>query len=253
LGNFIGSENMNSFQAFLYKFFSYPCLILIGGRWKTGKTDFALFVSEHLTRIPYKNPDEFLITEVASNIETYGKYPFIHDLLSLKQWLYSSNKRKLYILDEASEHFSSRTSMSSKNVAFTQLIPEISKAHARLLIIGHQLSNVDKTLTDNTYCRGVFIKTSLKTAQFFSDLVNHPIVFKDVPPTSIKFDPYAIAPFTEKPVGKAIFKDQDKQVLWEWCHGKSFRSLGLHPMQLNRLLRKYIKISLENDVHTSHS
>lgn len=246
----------NKWEYVLRKLFGQPSLVLIGGAWKTGKTDFALKISEDLRRIPFKetesDPDKKLIEEVASNIETFGTYPMISDLVSLRQWLYSNNKRKLFIFDEASEHLPGRRAMSSKNVGFIQLIPEISKAHARLIVIGHQLLKIDQTLLDETYCRGAFIKLDLKKAQLISHLFQAPIVFKDIPPTTIKFDPYAIAPFTEKPSGKLFFKDTDKQLLWDWVNGKSIKQLNIHPMQLNRLVRKYIRNSLENEFHLSH-
>jgi hypothetical protein len=232
-------------------------MVLIGGIWKSGKTDFALKISEDLKHIPYKvtenDPDKKLIEQVASNIETFGTYPLISDLISLRQWLYDSPKRKLYILDEASEHLSSRRSMSSKNVGFVELIPEISKAHGRLIVIGHQLLRVDSTLRDETYCRGAFIKLTLKKAQLISPILNHTYQFNNILPTNVKFDPYAIAPFTEKPQGSIFFKDSDRQLLWNWVNGKSIKELGVHPMQLNRIVRKYIANSLENEPHLSHT
>jgi len=244
----------NKWHYVLHKLFDYPSIVLIGGKWKTGKTDFALFIAETLLKLPYGQGGGTMITEVASNIETNRKdFQYIFDLVSLRRWLYGSNKRKLYIFDEASEHLPSRRAMASKNVNFIQLIPEISKAHGRMIVIGHQLLTIDKTLLDDVWCRGVFIKINLKKAELFSSLFIQPFVFSDIPPTSIKFDPYSIAPFQEMPSGKLIFKDKDKQVLWEWSNGKSVKALGLHAMQLNRLLRKYIRNSLENDFHISHT
>jgi hypothetical protein len=219
---------------------------VIGGAWKTGKTDFSLKISEDLAILG-------LIHETASNIETYEHYPLISDLLSLKQWLYKDNRRKLYIFDEASEHLDSRRAMSTKNVGFMNMIPQISKAHAKMIVVGHQLARVDKTLLDDTYCRGVFIKTNLKSVRLISHLLNHPYTFHNLNPTTVRFDPYAIAPFTEKSLGTFLFKDEDKQLLWEWANGKSYRELGVHSMKLNRTVRKYLLSSLENDAHISHT
>jgi hypothetical protein len=243
----------NKWHYALHKLFDYPSIVLIGGRWKTGKTDFALFIAEILLKLPSGHGGT-MISEVASNIQTDRKdFRYIYDLVSLRQWLYATGQRKLYIFDEASEHLPSRRAMTTKTVSFIQLIPEISKAHARMIVIGHQLLTIDKTFLDDVWCRGVFLKLQLKKAQLFSSLLTHPYVFSNIPRTSIKFDPYAIAPFTEKPSGTLFFKDEDKQLLWEWANGKTYKELGVHNMKLNRTLRKYVKQTLEIDLHVTHT
>jgi hypothetical protein len=242
----------NKWEYVLRKHFTRPSMVLIGGVWKSGKTDFALKISEDLKRLPFAGTH--IIEEVASNIETFGTYPLISDLISLRQWLYSSPKRKLYILDEASEHLSSRRAMSAKNVGFVQLIPEISKAHARLIVVGHQLLTVDKTLLDDTYCRGAFIKINLKKAQLISQLIQDQILFQNIPATTIKFDPYAIAPFTEFPTNETANKDEDVYLLTRWARGESYTKLGFtHPQAFNRRIRKALLNFLEKSKVIAHT
>jgi hypothetical protein len=240
----------NQWHYVLHKLFDHPSVVLIGGVWKSGKTDFALYIAETLQKIPFADSGETkIITDVASNIDTKGHYPYVYDLVSLRQWLYSNNHRKLYILDEASEHLPGRRAMSTKSVGFIQIIPEISKAHGRLLVVGHQLLTIDKTLLDEVWCRGAFLKLGLKKAQLISHLLPRPYAFDNIPRTSVPFDPYSIAPFQEQPSGKLLFKDKDQQLLWEWSNGKNYKELGIHSMQLNRMLRKYVKITMENANH----
>jgi hypothetical protein len=243
----------NRFNHILHKLFEHPSIVLIGGTWKSGKTDFALYLAEKLLRLPSNEGAGTVITEVATNIDTKGKYPLVADLVNLRRWLYESTKRKLYILDEASEHLGSRRAMSAKNVGFIQLIPEISKAHGRLLVVGHQLMHVDKQLLDEVWCRGIFIKLGLKKAQLMSLMFPEEYVFGNIPPTSVPFDPYAIAPFQESPSSGMMFKDEDKQLIWEWCNGKTYKELGIHNMTLNRKIRGYLKAILENDLHVTHT
>ena len=68
------------------------------------------------------------------------------------------------------------------------------------------------------------------------------------PKTIISFDPYDIADFKltrPKNVPSAI-QDEDMRILWEWSVlKKSVRELGIHPMQLNRKVRKFVKQMLE--------
>ena len=244
---------LNQWHYVLHKLFDHPSVVLEGGVWKSGKTDFALYIAETLQKMPFgDNGKEKVITDVASNIDTKGTYPHIYDLVTLRQWLYGNNHRKLYIMDEASEHLPSRRAMTAKNVGFIQIIPEISKAHGRLLVVGHQLLTIDKVLLDEVWCRGAFLKLGLKKAQLISHLLPRPFHFENIPPTTVPFDPYSIAPFQEQPSGKLLFKDVDQQMLWEWSNGKSYKELGIHSMQLNRLLRKYVKITLENAQHPTH-
>jgi hypothetical protein len=241
-----------TFHTILHRLFDHPSVTLIGGVWKSGKTDFSLFIAETLLKLPYL--DSFVISEVASNIDTKGTFPIVSDTISLKQWLYSSTKRKLMIFDELNEHLAARRAMTSKNTGFISLIPEISKAHARILLVGHQLLTVDKTFLDDIWCRGVFIKKSLKSAQVISQSLKRPTNINDIPKTTVRFDPYSIAPWSERPAGNVFFKnDKDKQTLYDWAHGQSCKDLGLYPMQLNRICRRYIRDSLDLDLVTTHT
>lgn len=231
----------NKFHYSLHKLFDHPAVILIGGIWKSGKTDFALFIAETLQKLN-------IIREVASNIDTKDHFPMITDLLSLRQWLYGSNKNKLYIFDEANIHLTSRRAMSGKNTEVLRLFGEVSKAHARMIFIAQNLLRVDKELLDETWVRGVFIKRNLKKADLISHLIRKKFSFKNIPRTSIPFDPYAVAPFTQQPQGNLYFKDTDLQILWDWSNGATYKTLGLAPMTLHRKLKKFVKQTLENSL-----
>jgi len=41
-----------------------------------------------------------------------------------------------------------------------------------------------------------------------------------------------------------VLTDEELNLLFEWCHGKTCRELKIHPNMLNRLLRKYVQHSL---------
>ena len=235
----------------LYKLFSVPGVVLVEGIGKVGKTDFTLKVAKDLTILPRRagNLNEPLITEVASNIDTEGYFLQIADLISIKSWLYSSQRRKLYLFDEANEYLSNLRVMSSSNVAFTRLLPQVTKAHARMIVIGHDFGGIDKNVLREAWCKGKFIKTSLKTALLLSNMFTQTIEFHNIERTSVPFDPYAVAPFQEKPDAGVYFKDEDKQLLWKWANGSNYKELGLMPMQLHRRLKKYILETLKIDLN----
>lgn len=153
----------NVWHYVLHTLFEKPAVVLIGGNWKTRKTDMALLIAEICLKRPsWFNPQHrTLVTEVASNIDTLGAFPMITDLISLRQWLFESSKCKLFLFDEANVHLPSRRAMSGKNVAVVQLLAEISKAHARMIVIGQNLLSFDKEFLNDVWCRGIFIKQNL--------------------------------------------------------------------------------------------
>jgi hypothetical protein len=238
---------MLNYQTIVTKLLDRPSIVVIGGSWKTGKTDFALKLSEDCLALD-------LVSEVASNIDTLGHYPNITDLTSTKQWLYGNKRRKLYIFDEASEHLPNTRGMSGKSVGIKGLIPQISKAHGRMIVVGHNINKVDKEVYDKTWCRGLIMKPLIPyhytPAIVYSDFFPRPLKLSQISPTKIKFDPYTLAPFTESPEKGVFLKDADKQLLLNWAHGQNYKALGLKPMQLHRKLMAYVLNSLEAELNS---
>jgi len=220
----------------LKKLFDIPSLILIVGGWKVGKTDFSLLIAEILLKLN-------LVDKVASNIETLDpRITFISDLVTIKKWLHRDRSTKLYILDEANTHLIRRRAMSRKNVEAIQILPEVSKAHGRLIVVGHDQEGMDSEFTNSVYLRGVFEKHSKKSAKLISDRIEDIWEFYGLPRTTIKFDPYLIAPFTIKPKAERVFKDEDYQKLYRWINGENNRELGFdHSMKFNRWMKRVVK------------
>lgn len=229
-----------TFKRILKGLYSSPSITLVGSNvvggvtpWKTGKTDFSLFLSELLLNLN-------LVDEVATNINTKS-YDFIHDLETLKYWLHRNDKTKLYIFDEANIHLPSRRAMSNKNVDIIQIFPEISKARARLIVIGQDLESIDSELRKTGWVRGRFLKLDLKTVYII--VGNEQYVFRDIPRTNITFDPYEPAPFTLKPTDKQLLGDEELGKLRTWAYDKAtWRALGFgHPNEFNRWMRKQVQ------------
>lgn len=227
------------FHYVLHKLFTLVGIVLVTaygrtGPWKLGKTDFGLYIAENLLELG-------IVSEVATNIETSGTFLHISDLISLRHWLHSSSHKKLYIFDELQEHAYRRKAMSGKNVGIVQIFPQISKARARLIGIGQDLMKIDKDIVSDTWIHGVFIKKKRKSAQLISHLLPKQYMFHGIPKTSVPFDPYEIAPFTEYPKPGVVFKQENLQKLFDWATGKSFHEIGFkHPMEFNRWCRKSV-------------
>jgi hypothetical protein len=243
-------QELNDFDYCLKKLFDLPSsFVLIFGDWKTGKTDFALLIAERLLELR-------IVSEVASNIKSSdSRMQFIANLPHLKKWLRNSNTRKLYVFDEAGVHLHKRRSMSSKNVSFMTLLPEISKAHARMIAITQNPASIDAELLSPVWCKGIIIKENLYKAKFISELFSGDkkvCEFYPVPKTTIDFDPYAIAPFkltAPVDVPADFLNDEEKKILWNWSINEmSARKLNLHPMKLNRIVRKFVREVLTSKI-----
>lgn len=236
-----------TFRNILFRLFRGPSIVVIGGSWKTGKTDFALRISELLTSWG-------IVSQVASNIDTGGFYPQISDLVSLKNWLYGSKARKLYVFDEVSEHVPNTRGMSGLSVGIKGIIPQISKGHGRMIVIGHNIGKVDKELYDETWCRALILKPlkpyCFKPAMIYSRLLPKPFRLTEIQPTGIKFDPYSLAPFTERPANKVYFKDADKQLLWKWANRDPEVVGKVHRQIIHDKLVKFVKDNLAGELAT---
>lgn len=212
------------------------------GAWKLGKTDLSLLLAEYCLK--YK-----LVTEVASNINTFGHFQQISDLVYLRKWLFGSNRTKLYIFDEMNKHIPSRRAMSNKNVGVIQIFPEISKARARLICVGQDLLTVDKQIVRDIWVRGLFIKKRLNKVEVVSELFEDVYPFT-VPKTSIPFDPYETAPFTEKPEHPTLqFKDGSMYMLHDYAEETKTKTEiceenNIHYKQFDRILRRYLQKTL---------
>lgn len=235
-----------------FLFGSMAALVLMSGEWKSGKTDFALLIVERLLQLG-------IVKEAASNIQSVedSRVTFVGDMPHLKMWLYRNRTSKLYIFDEGGSHLHKRQSMSRKNVAVMTLLPEISKANAKVIILFQNPESIDGELTNQAWCRGIIHKLNKKTVRFSS--VKFPgsqkmFVFSDVPRTSIKFDPMELAQFNlVAPLDATAFQsDETKKLLWDWAvNEKTAKDLDKHPQQINRIVRRFVKEVLVAQNETS--
>ena len=200
-----------------------------------------------------------IVSNFAGNIKVYSS-PFnfqrITNLDDLRFWCENTKGRKLFILDEAGKSLRRRTPMSSLNIKLLDQLQILRKFKLSLILIAPHEKYLDSATLGSDVLDARITKNDLnpKVALYVDTFHNIPIEFYDIPRTSIKFDTWDIAPFTEHgPKQKPKFKDRDLEILWDWSHGASYKKLGLHPMQINRLCRKFIRETLEERVHSSHS
>ena len=228
------------------------CFGMIMGRRESGKTDMAFLISE----IVYQSG---LIKNIATNVRIFDS-PFpilrITNLQDLRYWCRKTRGRKLYIFDEMGKSLRRRTPMASLNIKILDDIQILRKYKLSLIGIAPADVYVDSAIFGTDLLDWIIIKhRENRQVALYKDLMeDNELIITDIPPTIIKFDTWDVAPFTEQPkLTIQNFENEDLKILWECAHGKSFKQLGMHPMKINRLTRRFIKFVLENMVHSSHT
>lgn len=226
--------------------------VIVFGRRGTGKTALGLLIAEILFMLG-------IVKHVATNTKIYNSaFPIaqIDNLEDLKYWAQNNRGRKIFIFDEIADAMSRRRPMAHLTV---ELIKEFNKLRKhKLSVIGCTISEnvLDSAAMDNDLLDAVFRKVffplhhplSRKIAQYTNLLTGDEMRIEKIPNTSIDFDSYDASPFTERPkIDSRQFKDEDMRLVYEWVNGATGKDLGLHPMQINRKVKKILKYFFENN------
>lgn len=181
-----------SLEKILKTLYGLPAsVVIISGYWKTGKTDFSLSVREWIDELD-------LVHNFASNVETQDPaIEFINDFQNWDYWTLKNRSPKLYIYDESIESSPRRGAMSRVNVGWVKRIPQLSKGRVHLLVLTQEENLTDSVFFNPAFLRGHFRKLSKTVVEFSSKYYvgGKPFVFRDVPRTSVSFDPYLGAAF----------------------------------------------------------
>jgi hypothetical protein len=226
----------------LHKVYGSPASItLVSGDWKTGKTDFAILITEMVEHLG-------LINKFASNIETSNSHiDYVHDFSHFDAWLYSNRQRKMYLYDEIVESSPRRSAMSGLNVGWVRRIPQLSKGKCHLIAITQEVKLGDSIFVNPIFLRGHWRKINKKNVIFFSRSFNRNIRFRNIPACQTIFDPYRIAHFSIE--DSSIFSEMlplPLKVLTLYGQGLSLLKIQKelqieHPQQVKRELIKGCK------------
>jgi len=225
--------------------------IIIFGRRETGKTDLSLLIAEILFITG-------IIQHFASNIKIYkSPMPIEHitNLDDLRLWSKNTPGKKLFLFDEFGKAMRRRSPMSSLNIKLIDDLQILRKYKLSDLCCTVDEKYVDNSALGSDVLDGIFVKTNYKNPKvaLYNDfLEDFSKAIEDIPRTSIEFDTWDVAPFTEHSLkAKPLFKDSDMAMLWDLTHGKTIKDLGVHPEIVARTWRKFVKEVLERDLHPS--
>lgn len=177
-------------------------------------------------------------------IFNYGSNPILF-LLML-----TSKDKKLFIFDEIGKAMKRRRPMASLNIKLIDQFHVLRKYKLSTVATTISEKYVDTAILGSDILDGYFRKPSFrnrKLAYYVDYLEPFEKTIIGLPSTSIDFDTWDSAPFQEHgKQRKPHFKDKDLNVLWEWSHGATYKEVGLHRMEINRLVRKFIRSTLES-------
>ena len=183
---------------------------IIKGRWKTGKTDFALKLYEELKTLE-------LVHEAAGNVQLFEDrecntasnkdLQYIDNFMMLKGWMFRNLHRKLFVYDEAMKNAPSKKAMTQLNSEWQRVIPELSKGKVHLIAITQEESMTEKIFGHPTFCISRWTKIALaprhpqyrKRVKVSSKGLMRSYEFSNLNRTALHFNPYRSADWTMEP------------------------------------------------------
>lgn len=227
-------------------------LLIIFGRRETGKTDLALLIMEIVHELGLS---QFFAANVPIENPPF-EIKYLNNLEDLRFWCKDTHGRHFFLLDEIGKAMKRRSPMSSLNLQLIDDLQTLRKDKLNIIATTVNEKYVDQTALGDDVLDGVFRKENpfnQKVADYQDYLEDYFKSYSDLPRTSLKFNTWDRGRFTEHPIGRKLcFKDKDLQLLSEWSNGKTIKDLGIHPQEINRIARKFIKEMLEKEPHTSH-
>ena len=214
---------------------------------ESGKTDNCLYGHEiiHELRPKWLHGANISIQSSPFPIE------HITDLESLTRWCkLHKHVVKVFTIDEVGRNFPKWEWYKKKHIQLIGKLQVLRKYRLHINMITQYTDVVSKGLMHPILVDGYLEKYSPehKDRARYCDLYNpqfEPINFNKISRTKIEFDSHDVAPFSEKPIiTRDMFPTEDLKLLWEWSNGSTAKELGITHMEVNRLVRKYVKDSL---------
>jgi len=200
-----------------------------------------------------------VIKQFATNIKvTNSPFPIerITNMEDLDLWLKSNPHKKHFTLDEAGKAMRRRTPMSGLNIDILDMVQVIRHYGAHLTYIAPNEKFIDSAMLGTDVLDIRIIKPDYKNKKlgvWFDLMEQKRIDFTNIPPTSIRYDSFDIAPFTKRSPNKIRFKDEERQWLWDWTHGTPAQDLPINEMRLSRLRMRFIREVLEREANAQPS
>ena len=215
----------------LLQIYNSPASIsVVTGKWKKGKTDFALRLAKDELK------DRLgVIKEIGTNIKTESdEIRYIDNFQDFEVWAFSNKKRKMLLYDEAIKSTPSRRAMSQLNTKWLEYVPELSKMKCHLVVITQEEAYTEKLFLHPTFIRAKWIKQDLKTVDLIISGKDQILRFHNIPKTTVKFDPYRIATWKMETENILAIEDEDIQIMLDYAHLTSQQIIDKYPSLQHR-------------------
>ena len=248
-----GEAAFNLWESCLRKIYGTAASVtVVTGEWKTGKTDTSLYIA-------FDELKEKLgiIKKIGTNIKVFkddkfteldDRITYVDNFVDFETFVFQDKKPKVFIFDEAIKAAPSRKAMSQLNTKWLEYVPELSKGRCHLIVITQAKNYMEKLFLDPMFIRAEWRKID-KTTVVLTILKPRIEIhtFYDIPPTSLKFDPYRQAIWRMHPEKKMENLPFEVKIAFDYAHGISSEELMQKyqlgsRMQAVRLIRKGIRI-----------
>lgn len=231
---------------------------IVEGDWKQGKTDFTI----HLAVEELKNRLG-IVKRVAGNIRCFEDKECLHpsskdveyiDNFDMLNLFIKSPGRKAFIYDEALKNTPSKRAMTALNAEWSRIVPELSKGGDRhnpggchLFALTQEDSLTEKLFQQPTFKTALWKKITLKPSnpqfrkmvRLSSKVLRRKITFRNLPPTSVNFNPYLSASWSMHPTEIDIGDlPLEMKVIMDYANGVS----------TNKIKEKYPEIKDRTEV-----
>jgi len=248
-----GNQAFSLWESCLRKIYNTPASVtVVTGEWKTGKTDFALYLTFDELKERLR-----VIEKIGTNIKVFkdekfsdldDRIVYVDNFVDFETFVFQDKKPKVFIFDEAIKSSPSRKAMSKLNTKWLEYVPELSKGKCHLIAITQAKDYTESLFLNPIWNRAEWHKIN-KTTVILTILKPRIEMhtFYDVPPTSLKFDPYRQAIWRMYPEKKMENLPFEVKIAFDYAHGVSSEELMQKyqlgsRMQAIRLIRKGIRI-----------
>jgi len=210
----------------LLQIYNTPASIsVVSGKWKKGKTDFALRLAKDELK------DRLgIIKLIGANIKTESEeIRYVDNFTDFELWLFGNKKRKMFLYDEAIKSTPSRRAMSQINTKWLEYVPELSKGRCHLVVITQEEAYTEKLFLHPTFVRAKWIKQDLKTVDLIISGKDQILRFHNIPRTTVKFDPYRIATWKMETENLMQIEDEDIQIVFDYANLSSDQIVKKYP------------------------
>ena len=191
---------------------------VVTGFKEIGKTSFVLWLMEKLHEYGYfKYFGGNHLTLDNINFD----YTVITDLQTLKRHCLSLNKKFFFFFDEIGKAMPKAVPWRKLTLEMIQDL-EVIRMY-KLTVGGCAIGDVDRRILSPSHLDFYIKKIDLKTAKLYHFRKRYEAMIRGIPMTSVKYDEYLVAKFTNEPLTPNFKIDRDWEAALSWARKEPYQ------------------------------